>query len=203
MALPLDAHVPSAAGLTGDAADDAAMERMRNGDRLAFAELVRRHETNVKRYLARMIGPAEAQDVAQETFVALWTLRASYQPQGRFKSLLYRVARSRAFSHLRWRKVRTLFAARPTPDVTSASMAAPADGDGALAELLKREATGQLNARLAQLPADVRDLLILKFVEELSYAEMAEVTGVSQVALRSRVCRAVGLLAKQLEHKTP
>ncbi|MEW5853569.1 MAG: RNA polymerase sigma factor [Myxococcota bacterium] len=180
--------------------DDALMSLVCQGDRRAFELLVRRHEAAIRRYLGRMVGPAEAADLCQETLVSIWEMRSRYRAEGRFVALMYRVARSKAISHLRWRRVREVFAvaeARRHGHVPPTDQGAAPD-PAALERLLASERDRALSARVSSLPTAMRDAVVLHYVEGLDYATISEITGAAEVTLRSRAHRGLALLAQQL-----
>lgn len=179
--------------------DDALMERSRDGDTRAFEVLVRRHQAAVKRFLSRMVDPTEAGDLTQETFVALWNARHRYEPRGRFTVVLFKTARHKALSHLRWQKVRTVFARKEEargPSTDTRSMAA-------LEHVLRNERDTRLHAHLRTLSVEMREVLLLRFGEDMDYPQMEQITGVPQGTLRSRAHRALALLANQLPGNEP
>jgi RNA polymerase sigma factor (sigma-70 family) len=193
---------PAAPEPLGDVRDDEDMLHTQQGNAQAFERLVRRYEQPIRRYLTRMVGPAEAMDLAQETFVTLWTQRHLYEPRLRFRVFIYQMARNKALSHLRWRKVRSLFGERPVEETAPLTMGAGSAMD-ALDLVMKRQHAVQLQRLLQALAPDLRDILVLRYVEGMDYPTMAEVTGVSAVALRSRVHRAVAQLAERIPEARP
>jgi len=195
----LDPPAPRASVDNLSMEDDVLMERAGLGDTRAFEVLVRRHQTAVKRFLGRMVDAAEAGDLTQETFVALWNVRHRYEPNGRFTVVLFKTARHKALSHLRWARVRSVFALK---EVARAPLP-HGESTHALEQVLRNERDAHLHARVRTLPVEMREVLLLRFGEELDYPAMEQITGVPQGTLRSRAHRALALLAAQMPGSEP
>ena len=87
-----------------DALDRADMERLAAGRDVALNDLMERHATGVFQFLCRMLNhEADAEDLAQETFVRVYNARASFRLNERFSTWLYTIAANLARSHYRWR----------------------------------------------------------------------------------------------------
>src|SRR4029079_6390113 len=84
------AFIPIRMPTTDDS--DGLIRRWQQGDFAAFAVLVARWQQPMGRFLARLVGPAQAPDLAQEVFLKLYRSAALYQPQGHFQAWLYRLA---------------------------------------------------------------------------------------------------------------
>ncbi|MFH1809709.1 MAG: RNA polymerase sigma factor [Pseudomonadota bacterium] len=181
----------------GPRPDDELMLLCSAGDAQALAQLMRRHERAVRRFLGRMVGLAEARDLCQETFFELWRTRGKYRAQGRFTVLLYRIARNKAYNHLRWRKVRTLFARR-TGDHAPLG---PAVGQGALDSVLRQEREIILHRVLSGLPPRLREAVLLHHAEGLDFPTISRITGVPEGTLRARCHRGLVLLRERLTRR--
>lgn len=170
--------------------DDALLQLAATGDVRAFEEIVRRHEQHLRRFCRLLVrDDALARDLAQESFLRVWQVRATYRPEGRLRELLLATARNLCRSHHRKEAVRTLFGltrAQAEPRVS--------DGDG----LEEKERTVLVARALEQLPEKFRTPLALRFVEELSYEEIARVIGRTESAARSRVFYGLKALAALL-----
>lgn len=191
-------HPPNASASRGagapvvESTDAELMALVQAGDRDSFARLVDRYKDPLVRYLARLTGNfSRAEDVAQETFVRLFQTAVDYREQGRFASLLFRIAtnlvRSEERRARRWRVLRTL---------------APVNGH-ALAlspqtEVLRDEAQRQVAQAIARLPIQFRVPLVLRDVEDWSYEDIAAATGCPEGTVKSRINRARERLRVQL-----
>ncbi len=154
------------------------------GDQRAFRTLIERHQERVFGYLLGMVRDREvANDLFQETFLrviaALQMRRGSYTQQGRFMGWVMRIARNAALDHLRSRKKWQDVDAGDADDGLSfwdglSDDALPAD------EQLHRSAQGDwLSDCIDRLPPEQREVLLLRHETELTFREIAELTGCS------------------------
>ncbi len=179
-----------------DAADDdGLMAQVRSGDRAAFECLVHRHLDSVHRYLVRLTpSPADADELAQETFLRLWQRASSYRPgQVRLTTWLHRIAHNLAVDRFRRRHGEHTGLAEPE---------ALAELDGAVTpdEQLALTRTGRLLDRaIAALPANQRAALILCQVQGFSNRETAGILGLSVRGVESLIARARRSLRRTLE----
>ncbi|HEX6537399.1 MAG TPA: sigma-70 family RNA polymerase sigma factor [Gemmatimonadaceae bacterium] len=165
-------------------ADAPIVSRVLDGDREAFAILVDRHYERCVRVAMHLLGNREdAEDAAQETFLRAYRHLAKYQERERFAAWLLRILTNQCRTQLARRRTE---AARGAGDGFDA-------GTLPLDEPLPSERAGlgeELARALALLPADQREAVVLRFAEDLSYDEMAAVTGAGVSALKMRVQRA-------------
>jgi len=179
--VPLD---PKGAPLA-DRSDDDLMLLAKAGAREAFGALARRHMDRLVRFCAKQIGDLQAaEEIAQDTWAYLWTTRERYVPQGKFGVLLFTAARNRCMNHRRGAKREGVWLA-PEADETRIPLdtAAPSHLD---AILVRERQRGVLSA-LGKMPPALREALLLRFGEELSYEEMATIQGAGASTIRSRV----------------
>lgn len=156
--------------------DDALMVRVAAGSTTAFVSLIERHQAALRRFCAAACGDGEAaRDLAQDTFLELWRIRAGYRPEGRFKALLFTIARNKCRSFSRRRRVARLFGARAEPDRVIDPRSDRPEEERLVAAALQR------------LPERFRTPLMLRFVEELPYEQIAKVIGRTESSARSRV----------------
>jgi RNA polymerase sigma-70 factor (ECF subfamily) len=169
--------------------DDAALlARLHAGDGGAFDPLYQRHQGRIYRYALRMTGsPETAEDVVQEVFLALIRgARGFDAAHGSLAGYLYGMARNLLF--------RT--AGPPPPDeLDEASAVVDEDPLEGLDQARRVERVRQA---LAGLPAHYREAVVLCDLEELSYAEVAEMLGVAVGTVRSRLNRARAMLTERL-----
>ncbi len=187
-------------------ADIARMQRVRGGDRDAFAELVECHQARVIGTVARMLGPdaaADAEDIAQQVFLRVWKSAPRYEPTAKFTTWLYTITRNLVFNDLRRRKSRpvTSFDA-PAPSDESAAFAPVQFEDRAAtapdAILLETELQDAIAAAMDALPETQRMALILRRYEELPYEDIARVLDLTVPAVKSVLFRARTELREKL-----
>lgn len=185
--------------MTGDSADDAALVRAsQRGDRDAFGVLVSRHAPAVLSVTTRMLGPGgDAEDLAQETFVAAHRAIAGFKQDAKFSTWLYRIAVNKCTDALR---------ARRPGHVSIDESAVDAESWAGTVEetpqwvLEQTELAGELDRAVGSLPVIYREAFVLRHVEGLGYDEMAEVVGVHRDTLKMRVYKARTLLCRALAH---
>lgn len=164
--------------------DAAVVRRVLAGDGEAFGVLVARHHGRCLRLAVHLVGDrADAEDAVQEAMLRAYRHLGSYREQDRFAAWLTRILVNQC---------RTTAARRRRPLPTDVAWAHgdgvaehPAD-DAATREELARA----LGAALAALPGDQREAVVLRYADDLSYDEMATVTGATAAALKMRVQRA-------------
>jgi RNA polymerase sigma-70 factor (ECF subfamily) len=172
--------------------DELLVRRVLAGETQVYAGLVERYRVRLGRYALRMLGnEADAEDVLQDTLIRGYRSLVRCRPE-RFRFWLFGILinRCRTYASQRARRQDVV----TTNDFTVASTAAVQNGD---------EDGWRLAIAWAmdQLPADQREAFLLKHVEDLSYEEMQELTGVRVPALKMRVFRAREALRRLLEEK--
>ena len=174
----------------------AWIEQALGGDRAAFGQLVRAYERPVYNLTYRMLGnPAEAEDAAQETFLRAYSKLATYQPERRFVNWLLSIASHYCIDRLR-RKSRApqLSLEEPLPPEWLTSDAPRPD------EVVNKNQEGErVRKVLDTLPSDYRAAVVLRYWYGLSYQEIAETTGSTESAIKSRLHRARRMMATQLQ----
>jgi RNA polymerase sigma-70 factor, ECF subfamily len=185
--------------LTDATADDAALVRAsQRGDRDAFGMLVARHGSKVVGVTARLLGPGgDAEDVAQEVFVAAYRGLATFQFEAKFSTWLYRIAVNKCTDALRRRRATTVSI---DADEDGQERWEPVDDETPHFELEQTELAEALDRAMHDLPDIYRQAFVLKHVEGLDYDEMSTVTGVHRDTLKMRVYKARHRLCHLLGH---
>ena len=159
------------------------------GDQAAYGVLVRRHQDRIYRHLLNLTGSREeALELAQQAFIEAWQALPNWRPNAQFHTWLYRIASNAAIDVLRRRKVVRFVPLDDDHD-------APADQPGPEAQLQARQSLRALDAALARLPPQQREIVLLREVEGLSYAELAATLGIDEGTVKSRLARARAALA--------
>ena len=170
--------------------DDTLMARVAAGDADACRELADRHLARIFRFAYRLLGnEADAEDVAQETFVRLWAHAGEWRPGGaRLSTWLYRVT----LNLCRDARAR----AREQPLESAPEPADPTPS--VLEQLQERDLAARVNLELAALAERQRTAIVLCNYQGLSNVEAAEVMSVSVDALESLLARARRTLRARL-----
>lgn len=184
--------------------DNAAlMLQVRQGDVGAFTELVERWKQPVMNFVFRMLPDAdEAEDIAQGVFVQLWKTAGRYEPQARFSTFLFTIARNLCLNEIRRRSRHPAESldARLEPDEQGPARDLPdAAQTAADAESQSRELVDKVDEALADLPEKQRVALALCREGELSYEEIAAVLETSVSATKSLIHRAREVLKTRLK----
>ena len=172
-----------------DRLDDAAlMLRYKDGDVAAFDALYARHKDSVYRYLLRLSHDEQAaRDVFQETWTKVIRARQRYQATARFSTYLFRIAHNCFIDYLRRNQRHT-----GSDELDAENTPATGDQPDHVTErLLARE---RLDAALQQLPAEQRDVFLLREEAGLSLDEIALITGIGRETAKSRLRYAVDKL---------
>ena len=176
--------------MTGDD-DRELIAAIRSGSEPAFNTLVDRHQQAVRMFLRRLLGnDADADDMAQETFLAVWTHARSFRDEGDVRSWLCGIA---------WRKARGAQRSwfRRSARETAQHELSPGVAGGALIE--DRLA---VRAALEALPLDQRAAVTLCLVCGFSHAEAAKILGMALGTVKSYVLRGRERLREAIERKT-
>lgn len=154
----------------------------RSGIPLAFEELVLRHQAGAYRLALRMLGdPSAAEDVTQEAFFQAWRSLGGFRGGSSFQTWLHRIVVNYCFAALRKRQ-------RESGDVVlDESSASELDLER---QIEIRDAVRQMDEILGDLSPEQRTVFVLRHFEDWSYRRIADVTGVSVAAVRSRLHRA-------------
>ena len=181
--------------------DEIALSRFLAGDVLGFEQIVRYYGTMVFSLAARLVGPSDAEDVVQETFLRAYHGLAKFRVESSLKTWLYAIALNRARARMgTLGRLRAMFVpGRSREDDPFASLDDAADPAASPEEnaVLKERRT-RLRAAIRALPEEFRTAVLLRDLEGLSYEEVAEVLGIPIGTVRSRLARGRALLKEKL-----
>lgn len=184
----------------GERSDEALAVEARRGSEEAFRLLVERYERPVYGLLLRMVRrPETAEDLAQETFLKAFRGLARYDPERKFSSWLFKIAHNAALDSLRRDGHPPLSLDAPIGD-DDEPPELPADpkAENPFARLAGRDLGRALEGALQGLRPQYREILMLRFVEELSYEEIAEVLEAPLGTVKIHLFRARRDLARAL-----
>lgn len=180
--------------------DQEVVERAKQGDQDAFAQLVTEHQNRVYTLALRLVNDREeAADLAQEAFVRAWQGLGSFQGESSFATWMYRLTTNVCIDHLRKQKRREGVEASVSLDDPDSGWAEPADWEGDPQRKLERSEQGRaLEQGLARLPDWQRRVLVLRELSGLSYQEISHTLDVDLGTVKSRIARARMSLRKIL-----
>jgi len=168
------------------------VERARNGDRPALAELCAEFYPRVLRFMHYRVGPRFAEDLAAEVFLKV--VRAIGTQSGSFPAWLFRIAANVVTDHFR------ASATQREASMTEAVLESVASRDQPAAAVAHKL---DIARALEQLTDDQRELVTLKFIEGLSNADIGEITGRSPEAIRVLQFRALAAMRQFLSREEP
>lgn len=179
-----------------DPSDETLAAQAAAGDDHAFERLVSRYDARVFRLACRLTSETDAPDVLQEAFLQVYRHLASFRGDSRFSTWLYRITTNAALMHRRARGRRpseSLEHFLPRFDDNGVHLGTPEELQLASRadELLDRQMLAErARSVLAELPEIYRDAFVLRDLEEMPTAEVAETLGIDPAAVRQRVHRA-------------
>jgi len=178
--------------------DDQLIRRTLGGQREAFGELVRRYQDRLYNSMVQILRQeAEAEETVQEAFILALTKLDSFRGNSGFYTWLFRIAYNVAITRIRKRK--------PIASLENSSaescLQLPSDLPAPDAGLLERERAEQLMQALGELSDEHRQILVMREMDEMDYAEIAAVLELPVGTVRSRLHRARWQLRELLEKK--
>ena len=165
--------------------------RAARGDAEAFRQLVDAYQAPAYRLAARMCGPDSAEDVTQEAFLAAWRALPEFRGDCRFSTWLYRLVSNAAIDCLRREKKH-----RDTGDVDDLEL--PDGGPSPQEQAERSDTRDAVRRALDRLSPEHRQVLLLRFMQELDYGEIARALDVSEGTVKSRINRAKSKLREVL-----
>ncbi len=172
--------------------EEILVARCQAGDELAFAELVASYAPRIRYFLTKMCGNGE--DVAQEVWLEVWRSISRLNSAGAFATWLYTIARRCAMRHVSRRTRRDeQWEIDQLAEIPEASV-----DDGFTADDARR-----LHAALDGLPHVQRESIVMRFLEDMSYDDIARVVGCSVGTVRSRLFYAKANLRNVLDDDRP
>ncbi|HME73290.1 MAG TPA: sigma-70 family RNA polymerase sigma factor [Myxococcota bacterium] len=160
------------------------MVLMQRGDATAFELLLQRYRQRLFGFLLRRASPQHTEDLFQETWLRVVRARESFDPARRFSTWLFQIANNLCRDGARRSAVEAREQARLKSDVA-------AHGGAGVAAL---DAKLDAQQRLARLPERLREVLVLRYFEDLGEREIAEIVGVPPGTVKSRLHAAVRAL---------
>lgn len=186
-------------------ADQALVERVKQGDQRAFEMLVVKYQRRIERLIGRMVRDVDlVPDIAQETFIRAYRALPQFRGESQFYTWLYRIAVNTAKKALMDLKRDPLvtesarLGARDDDEEPSRVENEPSDGETPEAVLASKQVAAAVNLAIADLSEELRQAITLREIEGLSYEEIAELMNCPIGTVRSRIYRARESIAARL-----
>ena len=190
-------------------AERLLIDRLIERDEQAFSEIVRQYGDKVFSLIYRMLGNRqEAEDVAQDVFITVFKTIESFRGEAKFSTWLLRIAANHAKNRIKHLARRPTEGADPDdvsqlralPDRPQPPVQARIESPDTMLEAMQTERLMQ--EAIANLPEDQRLLVVLRDVEEMSYQEIEEITGLPEGTIKSRLHRARMAIKEWLDRHT-
>ena len=179
--------------------DEVIVERALTGDAEAFGELVRRWERRIFALTYGMLGREEdARDATQETFLAAFRNLRAFRGEAKVSSWLHRIAVNQCITRQRRAKVRNESALEPEEEKHAASFAAPLSYSPARSAE-GRETTNAVRLAVNSLPLELRQVVVMKEFEELTFKEISDALDLPLSTVKSRLYTALKQLHMRLQ----
>ena len=173
--------------------DHAGVDRTAAEHRAAFERLVPEHQQRITRLACRLLGwNDDVEDVVQDVFLSAWANLGRFQGRAALSTWLTRITINACRSHRRRRMLRFKWLTR------TRSEAPPAASSPADQPLVERQKFERIRAVIQKLPMRYREVVVLRYLEQVPIERMVELLGVSRNAIEVRLHRARRRLADEL-----
>jgi RNA polymerase sigma-70 factor (ECF subfamily) len=182
--------------------DQNLVQRVQRGDKVAFEMLFTKYQRRVSRLVARFVrSEAEVEDIVQESFIKAYRALASFRGDSAFYTWLYRIAVNTAKNHLVSASKRPISLSQFEKnddddfqeDVFMSDAATPES------ELITKQIAETVNKSMNELPADLREAIMLREIEGMSYEDIADAMGCPIGTVRSRIFRAREAISEKIK----
>jgi len=181
-----------------DLTDTQLIESTLHGEADAFNLLVRRWERQIYGLSFRMLGrDDEAKDATQETFISAYKNLAKFRGEAKFSSWIYRIALNTCNTKLRGRP-RDTFSIEQQREATGFELAAETEDLGG--DIQREQIAQHVRRALQGLPAEMRQVIIMKEYDGLKFVEIAEILKIPISTVKTRMYTGLNELRKRLEH---
>ena len=183
--------------------DSELLSRFRDGDEDAFREIVNRYKNSLYAFLRQFLNRHDlVEDVFQETFLQLFASRDSFDANRPLRPWLFTIAANKAKDALRkWQRTSavSIGTIADSQDLSFDDMLNTVTSDNTLPyeELQRNETADRVGKIIADMPENLREILILAYFQKFSYKQMAEILSIPIGTVKSRLHTAVGRFAKE------
>lgn len=184
--------------------DDAALvKETLKGSEDAFRELVERYQRPIYRLIVRMLrDPARAEDLAQEVFLRAYTHLATYDRKRKFSSWLFKIAHNLTIDALRRGSLPTVPLDQEAKDQDGAIReVADPNAPSGVRRVERSDLRSELERALTALRPSYREVILLRFVEGLSYEEISQATGMPLGTMKTQLHRARRELQEEMRRR--
>jgi RNA polymerase sigma-70 factor (ECF subfamily) len=195
--LKLDARSDFGETLT---TDEQLVERALTGDPEAFGEVVRRWERKIFALTYGILGAVEdARDATQETFIAAFRNLQNFRGEAKVSSWLHRIAVNQCITRQRRARVRPEIGIEDEVEASGESFLAMTEHRSPARETERRQRTEAVRKAVATLPTELREVVLMKEFEDLTFQEIADTLQIPLSTVKSRLYTALKQLRMRLE----
>lgn len=174
-------------------ADHILLNLLKEDDQLAYTEIFERYSRVLVNHAYKILGnPDEANDVVQEVLLAIWNKRSDLNITGSLSSYLYKAVKNRILNHIAHEKVVSRYADSISDYIENDYVFADSN-------LRERELEAIIAKEIAMLPEKMREVFLLRKVEELSYDQIAEQLNITDKTAKQQVYNSVKILREKLK----
>lgn len=182
--------------------DHSLVQRVQRGDKVAFEMLFTKYQRRVSRLVSRFVrSDAEVEDIVQESFIKAYRALGSFRGDSAFYTWLYRIAVNTAKNHLVAASKRpislTQFEKNDDDDFEEDHFMS--DAATPESELITKQIAETVNKTMNELPADLREAIMLREIEGMSYEDIADSMGCPIGTVRSRIFRAREAISQKIK----
>jgi RNA polymerase sigma-70 factor (ECF subfamily) len=180
--------------------DRVYVRRCLQGERQAFEFIVRKYQSSLANYFFRMIQERELSlEMTQEVFLRAYVNLHTYKENFQFSTWLFRIASNLLIDYWRKKKIPLVFLDAQNEDEEQAIVQLP-DHEPSVAEYYERKITMEnISRAISQLPENLRELFVLRHINDFSYEEIARIKNLPVGTVKNRVFQAKELLRQLLE----
>ncbi len=181
--------------------DTDLMLRVKAGDSASFGQLLERHRGPVIHFLYRMVqNSAVAEELAQDVFLRVYRARESYVPSAKFTTWLFRIAMHLALNNLRDRRGERSGESLDEETGDGLKIQVADSRPSAEQRMVGEARRAEVRSAIQALPEKQRAAVLMHKYEEMGYAQIAQVLGCSESAVKSLLFRAYETLRARLAH---
>lgn len=197
------AGVGPVVSVSPQASEDLALSRrVAAGDEAAFEALVNRYQDRVYSFCLRFLGDrAEAEDVAQDVFLTLYRSAGDFRGESSFSTWLLRIAKNQSLNRIKYLDRRGRAGRRSIDEVSEVRLTRSpggAEDKGPDEVIAGQQTAAMVQSAIAELDPQHRAVVVLRDVEDMSYEEISDVTGLPIGTVKSRIHRGRSALAERL-----
>jgi RNA polymerase sigma-70 factor, ECF subfamily len=186
-----------------DQSDEALVHRVRSGEREVFGVLVDRYKRGIANFIGATVrNSSETADLSQETFLRAYAHINTFNPQlGKFSTWIYQIARNVIRTHLAKSQRAPQLQDLPQEQTLETALADVSPQADPAVGLLRREAERELRAALAELPERTRNVLALRYFDNMEYQTIASTLGLSLGNVKTLIHRGKIALTKKMRER--